>query len=208
MPCLNVRRTGPVHLARLQVRLHHVSVVRPGVSGQRQGRGARQPPPAPPSSVDRSLVREQRDHVLPREGPVDQRQDERRRLLQAVSRIAWRPGARASPQTDYVTGSPDCGDVHFWKVWHGGKPFEVYRDIHGFVSEFGFQSFPEPKTVTHFTNTGRPRVGLFAGDEVPRAIESHVHGIVSRTARSARARSCCWSRSTSATPKILTARSG
>ena len=24
-------------------------------------------------------------------------------------------------------GSPDCGDVHFWEVWHGGKPFEVYR---------------------------------------------------------------------------------
>ena len=50
-----------------------------------------------------------------------------------------------------MTGSPDCGDVHFWEVWHGGKPFEVYRDIHGFVSEFGFQSFPEPKTVDTFT---------------------------------------------------------
>lgn len=56
-----------------------------------------------------------------------------------------------APQTDYVTGSPDCGDVHFWKVWHGGKPFEDYRNIHGFVSEFGFQSFPEPKTVATFT---------------------------------------------------------
>ena len=58
---------------------------------------------------------------------------------------------RLSPQADYVTGSPDCGDVHFWEVWHGGKPFEVYRNIHGFVSEFGFQSFPEPKTVRAFT---------------------------------------------------------
>ncbi|MCX7006093.1 MAG: hypothetical protein NTY53_02400 [Kiritimatiellaeota bacterium] len=56
-----------------------------------------------------------------------------------------------APQTDFVTGSPDCGDVHFWEVWHGGKPFEVYRNIHGFVSEFGFQSFPEPKTVATFT---------------------------------------------------------
>ena len=58
---------------------------------------------------------------------------------------------RLAPQSDYVTGSPDCGDVHFWDVWHGGKPFEVYRNIHGFVSEFGFQSFPEPKTVRTFT---------------------------------------------------------
>ena len=57
-----------------------------------------------------------------------------------------------APQTDYVTGSPDCGDVHFWEVWHGGKPFEVYRNIHGFVSEFGFQSFPEPKTVATFSD--------------------------------------------------------
>ena len=59
--------------------------------------------------------------------------------------------AALAPQSDYVTGSPDCGDVHFWEVWHGGKPFEVYRNIHGFVSEFGFQSFAEPKTVRSFT---------------------------------------------------------
>jgi beta-mannosidase len=58
---------------------------------------------------------------------------------------------RLAPQSDFVTGSPDCGDVHYWEVWHGGKNFEVYRDIHGFMSEFGFQSFPEPKTVRAFT---------------------------------------------------------
>ena len=83
---------------------------------------------------------------------------------------------RLAPQSDYVTGSPDCGDVHFWEVWHGGKPFEVYRDIHGFVSEFGFQSFPEPKTVRTLHRGGRPAVGLFAGHEVPRTLQPHVHG--------------------------------
>jgi len=56
-----------------------------------------------------------------------------------------------SPQSAYVTGSPDCGDVHFWKVWHGGQPFEAYRDIHGFMSEFGFQSFADPATIAAFT---------------------------------------------------------
>jgi beta-mannosidase len=61
---------------------------------------------------------------------------------------------RLAPQSDFVTGSPDCGDVHFWEVWHGGKPFEAYRQIHGFVSEFGFQSFPEPKTIRTFTAPG------------------------------------------------------
>jgi beta-mannosidase len=61
---------------------------------------------------------------------------------------------RLAPQSDYVTGSPDCGDVHYWQVWHGGKPFEDYRNIHGFVSEFGFQSFAQPKTVRAFTAAG------------------------------------------------------
>ncbi|MGC3959763.1 MAG: hypothetical protein QM813_18125 [Verrucomicrobiota bacterium] len=57
-----------------------------------------------------------------------------------------------APQATYVSGSPDCGDTHYWDVWHGGKPFEAYRTQGGFMSEFGFQSFPEPKTVRAFTN--------------------------------------------------------
>jgi beta-mannosidase len=59
---------------------------------------------------------------------------------------------RLAPESDYVTGSPDCGDVHFWEVWHGGKPFEAYRNIHGFMSEFGFQAFADPKTVAAYTD--------------------------------------------------------
>ncbi|RAV01440.1 glycoside hydrolase family 2 protein [Paenibacillus sp. YN15] len=44
------------------------------------------------------------------------------------------------------------GDVHYWEVWHGLKPFEAYRKYHfRFCSEFGFQSFPSPKTVRSFT---------------------------------------------------------
>ncbi len=48
--------------------------------------------------------------------------------------------------------SPDRGDVHYWEVWHGGKPFEVYRQhFFRFCSEFGFQSFPCRKTMETFT---------------------------------------------------------
>ncbi|GAQ87341.1 beta-mannosidase [Klebsormidium nitens] len=47
---------------------------------------------------------------------------------------------------------PRSGDAHCWDVWHGGKPFEVQRSWrHRFVSEFGFQSFPEPRTVAEYT---------------------------------------------------------
>ncbi|MBR4719752.1 MAG: glycoside hydrolase family 2 protein [Lachnospiraceae bacterium] len=48
--------------------------------------------------------------------------------------------------------SPDRGDVHYWDVWHGNKPFTEYRKFYfRFLSEFGFQSFPSIKTVESFT---------------------------------------------------------
>jgi beta-mannosidase len=57
-----------------------------------------------------------------------------------------------APQATYVSGSPDCGDTHYWAVWHGDKTFDAYRTLTGFMSEFGYQSFPELKTVRAFTN--------------------------------------------------------
>lgn len=73
--------------------------------------------------------------------------------------------ARLDPETDYWPASPhtpvgdrgdfnnpDSGDAHLWNVWHGKMPFEWYRTCtHRFNSEFGFQSFPEPKTVATYT---------------------------------------------------------
>jgi len=47
---------------------------------------------------------------------------------------------------------PNRGDVHYWDVWHGFKPFSEYRKFHfRYASEFGFQSFPCLKTVKSFT---------------------------------------------------------
>lgn len=49
-------------------------------------------------------------------------------------------------------GNPNRGDVHYWDVWHGLKPFTDYRNYHfRFASEFGFQSFPDVKTINTFT---------------------------------------------------------
>lgn len=56
-----------------------------------------------------------------------------------------------APQALYVPGSPEVGDLHYWQVWHGGKSFDAYRSLNGFMSEFGFQSFPEPRTVAAYT---------------------------------------------------------
>lgn len=47
---------------------------------------------------------------------------------------------------------PDRGDVHYWDVWHGEKPFSEYRKYYfRYVSEFGFQSFPSMKTIEAFS---------------------------------------------------------
>ncbi len=46
------------------------------------------------------------------------------------------------------------GDVHLWAVWHAQDPFEVFleeENIGRFMSEYGFQSLPEMKTIEAFT---------------------------------------------------------
>ncbi|MGB8889693.1 MAG: glycoside hydrolase family 2 protein [Candidatus Korobacteraceae bacterium] len=59
----------------------------------------------------------------------------------------------SSPSADFEAppGSPDNGDMHYWGVWHALEPIENYRlQNPRFMSEFGFQSFPEMRTVLTF----------------------------------------------------------
>ncbi len=47
--------------------------------------------------------------------------------------------------------SENAGDAHYWKVWHGGVPFEEYRKHYfRYCSEFGFEAFPSVKTLESF----------------------------------------------------------
>lgn len=61
----------------------------------------------------------------------------------------------SSPSSGGCFDEPDSdkrGDVHYWDVWHGQKPFNDYQKYYfRFCSEFGFQSFPCLKTVKTFT---------------------------------------------------------
>lgn len=44
------------------------------------------------------------------------------------------------------------GDAHYWGVWWGEEPFEVWGPKTGrFMSEYGFQSYPEMSTIEKFT---------------------------------------------------------
>ena len=51
----------------------------------------------------------------------------------------------------HATGMAGGGDIHYWGVWHGKEPFEDYnRKIGRFMSEYGFQSFPEWSSVQRY----------------------------------------------------------
>ncbi|MBN2091225.1 glycoside hydrolase family 2 protein [candidate division KSB1 bacterium] len=72
--------------------------------------------------------------------------------------------AQYAPGTFYWPSSPladlderstynsTSGDMHYWGVWHGLHPFEDFKKYIGrFISEYGFQAFPELKSVEAYT---------------------------------------------------------
>lgn len=64
------------------------------------------------------------------------------------SRSYWDSSPSSGPgiKADLVNG-----DEHYWGVWWGKEPFKNYAThIARFMSEYGFQSFPELKTVKQY----------------------------------------------------------
>ncbi|HDR52237.1 MAG TPA: glycoside hydrolase family 2 protein, partial [Mariniphaga anaerophila] len=64
------------------------------------------------------------------------------------SRSYWgsSPSSGLGVQADLVNG-----DEHYWGVWWGKEPFETYAThLARFMSEYGFQSFPEMSTVRKY----------------------------------------------------------
>jgi beta-mannosidase len=59
----------------------------------------------------------------------------------------------SSPSADLEALPGDCcnGDMHYWGVWHGKAPFSSFeKQRTRFMSEYGFQSFPEMRTIRSF----------------------------------------------------------
>lgn len=71
--------------------------------------------------------------------------------------------AKVDPSRPYWPSSPHggldddpdstrSGDLHFWRVWHAAEPFTDYeKQTPRFMSEYGFQSFPNIETVKAYT---------------------------------------------------------
>ncbi len=76
-------------------------------------------------------------------------------LASAVNRLAPEtPYWPSSPSSDYedLSDKYQSGDMHDWSVWHGRVPFTDYEKHNPrFMTEYGFQSFPEMRTVETFT---------------------------------------------------------
>ncbi len=65
----------------------------------------------------------------------------------------WWPSSPSAGPNDFSDNwhSDGRGDMHYWSVWHEGKPFEAYYDVTPrFCSEFGYQSFPSEETVASY----------------------------------------------------------
>jgi beta-mannosidase len=59
----------------------------------------------------------------------------------------------SSPSANFedVPGGQRNGDMHYWAVWHALEPISEYtHQFPRFMSEYGFQSFPDIQTVRKF----------------------------------------------------------
>lgn len=103
-----------------------------------------------------------------KEGTWVSKESEVRDYIIMYERILPQIMKKYAPQVYYWPASPSSGgsfdnpmdenrgDVHYWDVWHGNKPFSEYRKFRfRYLSEFGFQSFPSKKTVETFTDDER-----------------------------------------------------
>ncbi len=78
--------------------------------------------------------------------------------------------AEYDPERFYMPSSPigfwndpadDArGDNHYWGVWHGEEPLSAYAErVPRFMSEYGFQSYPDIASVERFTDPADRVVG-------------------------------------------------
>jgi beta-mannosidase len=94
--------------------------------------------------------------------------------------------AAEDPGRFYTSSSPSAneekvpgnklgwGDMHYWGVWHSEHPYTSFSDnVSRFMSEYGFQSFPELASVARYT---APATDWDIGSPVMRAHQRHPRG--------------------------------
>ena len=70
-----------------------------------------------------------------------------------TTRFYW-PSSPIADYSVYGQWTLKTGDLHYWGVWHGKEPFEMFREKIGrFMSEYGFQSFPSFNAVKTYSDS-------------------------------------------------------
>lgn len=79
-----------------------------------------------------------------------------KRLAARVALYSTLPYWPSSPSIGWGRAeSLKQGDAHYWGVWWGMQPFEMYREKTGrFMSEYGFQGMPPMSTIHRFVPYG------------------------------------------------------
>jgi beta-mannosidase len=84
---------------------------------------------------------------------------------------------RSSPsanEDDVPANKRGWGDMHYWGVWHAEHPYTSYSEnISRFMSEYGFQSFPELGSVARYT---APATDWDIGSQVMLSHQRHPRG--------------------------------
>lgn len=92
-------------------------------------------------------------------------------LVHSLSNTAY---WESSPQ--YGRGNPKhqhTGDAHYWGVWHDAEPFENFQTkVPRFMSEYGFQSFPEMDALELFVL----EEDMYMDSEVMKTHQKHPRG--------------------------------
>ena len=72
-----------------------------------------------------------------------------------VSKLApdtfyW-PSSPSSGGNFDAANEPERGDIHYWDLWQGKGRWDAYKELNfKFLSEFGFESLPDMKTIESF----------------------------------------------------------
>jgi beta-mannosidase len=97
-------------------------------------------------AFEKSITPEQRERVW-QDYVVMFRDILKSTVAQYGNGVPYWPSSPGSDFDDVPPGKQD-GDMHSWKVWSAGVPYTSYAQDHPrFLSEFGFQSMPDLRTV-------------------------------------------------------------
>ncbi len=113
-------------------------------------------------------------------GVMDQSDDLKNDYLEQFEHLLKDISLQEAPDVFYWPSSPSSGgsfdapndlnrgDVHDWSVWHGRRPFSDFTKRYPrFCSEFGFESFPDMKTLKTFIHSEKDM------NPFSRVMESH-----------------------------------